>query len=243
MPKSITQALNDAIDASGLGPAVLEQKTGVDRGSIARFLAGETSLRLDKADRLAASLNLVLMKGDEMSTSTLIAPNVFVYSAASAVAQQHYQRTMEHGVSLAQVCEYVVNPDTIDALGDAYPDALTYCWGGRSGGQDEHYFDLMKPGDLILCYREKRIAAFSYFVAKVKSARLGRFCWTDEQAMAKPYDLVYFVSRPTDVDKPIAELSKYFGQIYLGLRRVAGTDAILRDFGSLESFVEEALLR
>src|SRR6266550_2010496 len=104
MPQSMSEALRNATIASGLGPSVLEQKTGVDRGSIARFAAGETSLRLDKADRLAAFLNLVLRKGDRMTT--VITPNVFVYSAASAAAQQHYEQTMEKGLSLAQVCGF-----------------------------------------------------------------------------------------------------------------------------------------
>jgi len=40
----------------------IERATGVKRGSIMRFLRGETSLRLDKADALAALFGLELMR-------------------------------------------------------------------------------------------------------------------------------------------------------------------------------------
>ena len=36
-------------------------------------------------------------------------------------------------------------------------------------------------------------------------------------------------------------LPKYLGEIYQRLRRVAGSGDILRDFGSLETFVSSAL--
>lgn len=50
----MTDALQEAIERSGVPHAQIERETGVHRGSIARFLRGETSLRLDIADRLAA---------------------------------------------------------------------------------------------------------------------------------------------------------------------------------------------
>jgi hypothetical protein len=167
-------------------------------------------------------------------------PNVMIFSAASEMAQKHYRETLDKGISVAQICDLIDDPETVYTLRDAFPDGVVYCWGGRSGGQDEHYFSLMAPGDLVLCYRDRRIVSYAYIVATLTSAKLGRFCWPDERV--RPYDLVYFVSKPIDIDKPINQLSKYFGQMYQGLRRVAGTDDIIRDYGSLQNFVNDALL-
>ena len=78
-------------------------------------------------------------------------------------------------------------------------------------------------------------------VEKVKSASLGKFAWPDERL--RPFDLVYFLTKPKEVAKPVAKLPKYFGEVYQGLRRLAATDQIIQDFGSLEAFVQEALVK
>jgi hypothetical protein len=236
MPSSISDSLRHAIVASRLSHVALEQATGVDRASISRFVARERSLRLDKADRLAAFLALSI-RGETMTA--ILTPNVFVYSAASEAARLHYRQTMQSGLKLAQVVGFIEEAEDIYALREAYPDGTVFLWGGRAGGPDEGYWQQMTAGDLALCYRERRIVSYSFLVTKVKSAALGRFAWPDERS--RPFDLVYFLSKPTDIDKPVAELSKYLGEVYQGLRRVAATDEIIRDFGSIEAFVKDAL--
>jgi plasmid maintenance system antidote protein VapI len=54
----MTDALKRAIADSGMAQIALERATGVKRASIMRFLRGETSLRLDMADRLAVFFGL-----------------------------------------------------------------------------------------------------------------------------------------------------------------------------------------
>jgi transcriptional regulator with XRE-family HTH domain len=58
----ITGRLRQAILDTGSTLIALERATGVDRASIRRFLRSERSLRLDKADALAAFLGLELRK-------------------------------------------------------------------------------------------------------------------------------------------------------------------------------------
>ena len=54
----MTDVLRAAIEQGGVSHAELERETGVKRGSIMRFMRGETSLRLDIADRLAQYLGI-----------------------------------------------------------------------------------------------------------------------------------------------------------------------------------------
>lgn len=49
----MSDLLREAIPESGKTFSEIERATGVKRGSLLRFLRGETSLRLDKADALA----------------------------------------------------------------------------------------------------------------------------------------------------------------------------------------------
>jgi plasmid maintenance system antidote protein VapI len=57
---TMTDALKRAIRDCGLPMLTLEQRTGVKRQSVMRFMANRQSLRLDMADRLAAHLGLEL---------------------------------------------------------------------------------------------------------------------------------------------------------------------------------------
>lgn len=59
---SVSAALRRAIIEGGVPYLTLEQETGVDRSSIQRFVDGKNSLRLDKADELAAYFGLKLTK-------------------------------------------------------------------------------------------------------------------------------------------------------------------------------------
>jgi transcriptional regulator with XRE-family HTH domain len=56
----MTETLRRAIVASGIPLLQLAQRTGVQRMSLSRFLAGKRSLRLDLADKLAAFFGLEL---------------------------------------------------------------------------------------------------------------------------------------------------------------------------------------
>jgi hypothetical protein len=56
----ISGRLHQALRDNGAALIAMERATGVDRASIRRFLRGERSLRLDKADALAVFLGLEL---------------------------------------------------------------------------------------------------------------------------------------------------------------------------------------
>jgi len=56
----ITEVLKKAIAESGKSLIGIQKETGVNRISLIRFMRGETSLRLDVADKLAAYFELEL---------------------------------------------------------------------------------------------------------------------------------------------------------------------------------------
>ncbi len=65
---TMSDVLKAAIAESKLPLLTLEVQTGVQRASIARFIRGETSLRLDLADKLATYFELTLVPS-QRSTS------------------------------------------------------------------------------------------------------------------------------------------------------------------------------
>ena len=58
----MSNALKAAIRQSGLTQYRIAKDTGIPATSIMRFMRGETSLRLDKADALAEYMGLKLVK-------------------------------------------------------------------------------------------------------------------------------------------------------------------------------------
>jgi hypothetical protein len=61
-PMTMTEALKSAVEASGMTLLEIERATGVKRASIMRFMRGETSLRLDVADKLAVYFGLAVVR-------------------------------------------------------------------------------------------------------------------------------------------------------------------------------------
>lgn len=66
----LTDPLKRAIAESGLPLLTLEQKTGVQRATIMRFIRGDSSIRLDKADALARFFGLELQTRSEKETTS-----------------------------------------------------------------------------------------------------------------------------------------------------------------------------
>jgi plasmid maintenance system antidote protein VapI len=60
-PSTMTETLKQAIAESGISHRALGKATGIERTSITRFMLGERSLRLDKADKIAAYFGLILV--------------------------------------------------------------------------------------------------------------------------------------------------------------------------------------
>jgi hypothetical protein len=58
---TLTDVLRAAIRQSGLTCYRIAKATGIDQANLGRFIRGELSVRLDKADRLAAYLGLHLV--------------------------------------------------------------------------------------------------------------------------------------------------------------------------------------
>lgn len=59
---TMTAVLLKTIEASGESLYAIARATGIDKAALGRFVSGKQSLRLDKADALAAHLGLILVK-------------------------------------------------------------------------------------------------------------------------------------------------------------------------------------
>jgi putative restriction endonuclease len=166
-------------------------------------------------------------------------PSVFVYSAGQTAAK-HFERSIETGIPVSTF-QPLVPADFYARLQEAYPDGTAYLWGDRGGDHGRQYWQQIGTGDLALCYRQRRIVAASTVIATLENEAAGIAAWPD--ATNEPYRLLFFLSKPAWTDVPVSDLPQYFGKVYQGLRRLPTSEQIVSDFGSLNRFVSEALLR
>jgi 5-methylcytosine-specific restriction endonuclease McrA len=168
---------------------------------------------------------------------------MFVFTGSTGAAKKHFRHSVEAGIPLADLMPAIKDAGFRDELERSFPDGRAYCWAGRSGGQDERYWNQMAQGDLILGYQSKGIRCVSHFMAKRRSRALANAAWPDTKE--DPYDLVYFFSQPVfpSRSRPLSEMSKYFGKSYQGLRAVRGSEQAIKDYGSLTKFASAILLQ
>lgn len=70
MPKkkraSLSDELRQAVERSGLSRYSIWQQTGIDQGSMSKFMAGERGLTLESIDKLAELLRLHIVAEPEL---------------------------------------------------------------------------------------------------------------------------------------------------------------------------------
>lgn len=164
--------------------------------------------------------------------------SIFVYSAGQT-ASDHFEQTVRNGLPLATLAPSL-GPADMAELAECYPDGTCYVWGDRGGEHGRDYWNQMAAGDLALCYRDRKIVAFSTVLYKIENEQAGKAAWPD--ATTDPYRLLFFLSKPTWIDLPVATLPQYFGKVYQGLRRLRASDHVLQEFGAIDHFVDEVLL-
>lgn len=72
----MTDVLKEAIAASGVSLYQIAKEAEIVKTSLSRFMRGETSLRLDKAERIAAYLGLRLVRDPDAVPPEPTPPNL-----------------------------------------------------------------------------------------------------------------------------------------------------------------------
>jgi hypothetical protein len=101
----------------------------------------------------------------------------------------------------------------------------------------------MRPGDWALCVFENRYRYVARVIAKYENYAAAQGIWGSLDS-GETWQLMYFLSRPTAIDIPVEKLADYLNRGYMGFTRIAEErlERAIRDFGTVDSFIQEALL-
>jgi transcriptional regulator with XRE-family HTH domain len=107
---SFSEALRQAIRASGLNPNQLQNATGVLSDSVSRFMRGEQSLRLDAADKIATFLRIrTVQPGKQERRPEVMKANDYINAIVDAYNSSGPRTVVPHSgghyVTLEKFCD------------------------------------------------------------------------------------------------------------------------------------------
>jgi hypothetical protein len=168
--------------------------------------------------------------------------NVFIFSMDDAATGTRCGITMTEGCELEPLLPFIQEKSQIEDLGRIYPDGKCYPWGALESGENVSAWNIMEQDDLVLGYRNRSIVSASYVWMKIRNPSLAARLWNE--SAAGPFSLMCFTDEPHWGDVPIVpQMLVYLDRDYRGFTKLASRkcDSILRDYGSLETFVSLGL--
>jgi hypothetical protein len=166
---------------------------------------------------------------------------MFVFTAASEKAREHYDRTIRRPVEVAQLAgvDRVVGHE----LSDLGVDEVR-CWGSKPGPQNLRSWGHMEPGHWGLLYvGQRRFALALPLIHKAHSPALAAHLWGRDEADGGTWERMFFFGEPRMVDLGVDEVRAALGYDDAwwpqGLQYPTRDhqDALLEKFGSVEAFV------
>jgi hypothetical protein len=177
----------------------------------------------------------------ELSSVSTVPQSLFLVPASSDAARENFARSVAQPVP-SETYRNVAPPEFLVDSGVAESHEPLFLWGCFAGGARERTWEQLSPGDFIVFVQGGRFVAVSQVVAKARASALSHAIWREDES--EPFELVYSLTRPDQVDIAQTELSDWLPSLVRGFMRL-GTDreaAIVHQFGSIENFVNEKLL-
>lgn len=161
---------------------------------------------------------------------------IFIAPRSGEAPSKNFKKTIENGYQYANIEQFLDEEDK-KILKDY--DQL-YIWGNKRGTKSQ--WEIMSSGDYVFFYQNKKLTWVGEYLYKTHNLELADFLW--ERSNNKSYEYVFFLInlRKVNIDLDyIIKISNYkpnyVVQGFLKLKQEA-VNNILRDFGSIEAFID-----
>ena len=116
-----------------------------------------------------------------------------------------------------------------------------YAWGAVTGVRNVPTWEAMERGDYVLCVYEGAYRYIARVLAKHQSQQFAEGVW-GTTSEGETWQHIYFLTKPVEVGRPLAELADYLYIRYQGFTKLPDPrlDAVLSDYGSVGDFMREA---
>lgn len=139
--------------------------------------------------------------------------NVFLLymPPGNAEAMVHYEDTIRKRVDLPRLAPFL-SQDLRARLIRIFGSRRIAVWGSRAGPRNRSAFERMGEGDDVLIVEGGTIRFFGKVAAKTENAGLSRELWQPlKGGESDPWELIYFIANPQEVDIPFAEVGRLLG--------------------------------
>ena len=129
----------------------------------------------------------------------------------NAEAMAHYEGTIQKKVPLERISRFI-SSELRNRLRDVFGSHDVAVWGSVAGQMNRSYFDRMAEGDDLLIVEGDFIKLIGKIAAKTENATLSRELWQPVgREESRPWELVYFIANPRELNVPFAEFCNLFG--------------------------------
>lgn len=137
---------------------------------------------------------------------------LFVFTAGSDQAYQHYIDTIEEGFSLESIKSFL-EPITIEKLKAIYGDEKIKAWGALPGSQNIRNWNKMEVGSRILAYRKGNYEYYATISFKTHNKDLAKHLWKTNKYKnyEETWEYIYFLDGLTEISVPTKEFNRLLG--------------------------------
>lgn len=170
---------------------------------------------------------------------------LFVFTAGSLQAYQHYIDTIEDGFSLDSIKGFITSP-MYNALKAIYGEDKIKAWGAVPGPQNVKNWERMQTGDRVLVYRKGYYEYYATVSFKIHNKELAKHLWATNQYVNhdETWEYIYFLKDLTEISVPTKEYNNlieysenYFPQGFAAISQDK-LDLINEKFISIEGFLK-----
>ena len=168
--------------------------------------------------------------------------NIFVFTAGDSGARAHLGKSIVQALDAHLVSALRQEPSRSELKEIANRQGGLWAWGAVPSNRNRSFWKRMNAGDWVLCVYENTYRHAARVTFKIEDEQLARRVW-GEAPEGGTWSLMYFLTRPSSMAKPVAALAKYLNNGYRGFTRIsdAKTARINDVFGSVDRFVENEL--
>lgn len=126
-------------------------------------------------------------------------------------AMRHFEDTVDKGVPLAGIAEYLPNP-MVKSLEHFFGRRPLTIWGSQDTPRNRTIYNQMCPGDDVLVVVGPRIRFLGFVAEKLVSPELSRRLWANIlPGTTTGWDLIYFIANPVEIDVPWTRFCQLIG--------------------------------
>ena len=133
---------------------------------------------------------------------------LFIFTAGSTQAYQHYIKTIEEGFNLDSIKQFI-DGDLYQKINNYYANKRIRAWGATPGRGNKNTWSKMSEGDKVLIYRNKTYEYFASVTFKFQNSEMAKHLWRIDKK-GQTWEYIYLLDSLTKISIPIESFNSIF---------------------------------